>query len=352
MRSALAALACLPALVAASPAAASPALDRLTARDRQLTRAEARLDARLTHERAALAATRGRTDALQARYEDRVAVVARRLRAAYAQPGISPLVAMLAGDPAEADRRSQLTAALDRADAAMIRDLRDSLDDLHRAQTIRDRRARALVAETRILAARHAAVRTRLARQRRAEARARLAAGRSSGALVPALSGATAAGVTVARGLPRGILTARSLPGAAPVDARTGVAVSMDPPAAGPSLAVALPGQGVVTQTVTVDVPAGQRRFTGIVGIRGSDPAGRRTASGIPFDAGTLVAVHRTLPLGALVKLTRGPYEAVVRIVDRGPYVSSRDMDISPAAAALLHMDRRQLVRGEVLGAD
>lgn len=352
MRSALMALACLPALVAASPAAASPAVDRLAARDRVMARAENRLAQRLTHERAALAATRARTDALQERYAASVAVVAARLRAAYAQPGISPLMAILAGDPAEAERRSLLTAALDRSDARMIRELRDALTDLHRAQAVRDRRAQALIAETRILAARHAAVRTRLARERRAEARARLAAGSSAGALVPALAGPTAPGVTARRGLPAAILAAHSLPGAAPVDARTGVAVSMDPPPAGPGLAVALPGQGVVTQPVTVAVPAGRRSFTGVVGIRGGDPPGRRTASGIPFTTGTLVAVHRTLPLGALVRLVRGPFEVVVRVVDRGPYVASRDMDISPAAAAQLHMDRRQLVRGEVLGAD
>ena len=51
-----------------------------------------------------------------------------------------------------------------------------------------------------------------------------------------------------------------------------------------------------------------------------------------------LIAAHKTLPFGTLVKvinLANGK-SAIVKIVDRGPFIRGRIIDVSPAAASLL----------------
>lgn len=67
---------------------------------------------------------------------------------------------------------------------------------------------------------------------------------------------------------------------------------------------------------------------------------GRRTADGKLFDMEALTAAHRTLPLGSVVRvvnLANGKH-LHVRITDRGPYVRSRVIDLSRAAAVRLGM--------------
>lgn len=62
---------------------------------------------------------------------------------------------------------------------------------------------------------------------------------------------------------------------------------------------------------------------------------GRRTASGERFSIESFTAAHRTLPFGTTVRVTNldNGKEVVVRINDRGPYLRSRIIDVSPAAA-------------------
>src|SRR5262245_20777566 len=74
---------------------------------------------------------------------------------------------------------------------------------------------------------------------------------------------------------------------------------------------------------------------------------GRRTASGEVYDMNDLTAAHRTLPLGTLLLVTNlDTGQAVeVRVNDRGPYVDSRILDLSYAAAQMLGADRQGLVR-------
>lgn len=67
---------------------------------------------------------------------------------------------------------------------------------------------------------------------------------------------------------------------------------------------------------------------------------GRRTASGERYDMHALTAAHRTLPFGTRVRvrsLVNGR-EVEVRITDRGPFVRSRVIDVSRAAAVELDM--------------
>ena len=61
---------------------------------------------------------------------------------------------------------------------------------------------------------------------------------------------------------------------------------------------------------------------------------GRRTASGDIFSNSKLTAANRTLPFGTQVKVTnlRTGKSVVVEINDRGPFHSSRALDLSKAA--------------------
>ena len=72
----------------------------------------------------------------------------------------------------------------------------------------------------------------------------------------------------------------------------------------------------------------------------GSDWHGKSTASGERFNKRKLTAAHRTLPLGAKVRVTnvRNGKSVVVRINDRGPYGKDkrRIIDLSEAAARKL----------------
>jgi rare lipoprotein A len=72
------------------------------------------------------------------------------------------------------------------------------------------------------------------------------------------------------------------------------------------------------------------------------EPAGRKTASGEPYEATALTAAHCTLPLNTLVRVTNlsTHREAIVRINDRGPFVAGRVIDLSVAAAKVLDVWR------------
>jgi rare lipoprotein A len=73
---------------------------------------------------------------------------------------------------------------------------------------------------------------------------------------------------------------------------------------------------------------------------------GRKSASGEIFDERRLVAAHRALPFGSIVRVTnvRNGRSVTVRIVDRGPYGRNyREgtiIDLSRAAAQRLRMMR------------
>lgn len=83
---------------------------------------------------------------------------------------------------------------------------------------------------------------------------------------------------------------------------------------------------------------------------------GKGTASGERFNANALTAAHRSLPFNTKVKVTnlRNGRSVVVRINDRGPFIRSRIIDVSRAAASELGFTGRGLtqVRIAVLGAE
>lgn len=76
----------------------------------------------------------------------------------------------------------------------------------------------------------------------------------------------------------------------------------------------------------------------GVASWYGTKFHGRRTASGEMFSMYGLTAAHRTLPIPsyARVRNVANGKETIVRINDRGPFHSSRVMDLSYAAAVKL----------------
>jgi rare lipoprotein A len=76
----------------------------------------------------------------------------------------------------------------------------------------------------------------------------------------------------------------------------------------------------------------------------------RHTASGEPFDGRLLTAAHKTLPLPCRAEVTNldNGRTVVVRVNDRGPFVSGRLIDLSPAAAERLGFKGQGVARVRV----
>ncbi len=77
---------------------------------------------------------------------------------------------------------------------------------------------------------------------------------------------------------------------------------------------------------------------SGFASWYGAPYHGQHSASGEIYDQEKLTAAHRTLPFGTRVRVHRldGEGSVVVRINDRGPFVKSRVIDLSHAAAVQL----------------
>ncbi len=78
---------------------------------------------------------------------------------------------------------------------------------------------------------------------------------------------------------------------------------------------------------------------------------GQATASGEAFDMNAMTCAHRSLPLGALIRVTnlRNHRSVVVRVNDRGPLVPSRVVDLSYGAAKLLGFHGTSRVRLDMI---
>lgn len=78
----------------------------------------------------------------------------------------------------------------------------------------------------------------------------------------------------------------------------------------------------------------------GIASWYGHPYDGRRAADGETYDMETLVAAHRTLPFNTWVRVynLNNNKTVDVRIIDRGPFVDGRIIDLSHAAAQAIDM--------------
>ncbi len=100
-------------------------------------------------------------------------------------------------------------------------------------------------------------------------------------------------------------------------------------------------------EPLTRDVPLKER---GLASWYGKKFHGRRTASGELFSMYGITAAHRTLPIPSYARVTdvRTGKAVIVRVNDRGPFHSSRVMDLSYAAAVKLGIASRGSAEIEV----
>jgi rare lipoprotein A len=91
----------------------------------------------------------------------------------------------------------------------------------------------------------------------------------------------------------------------------------------------------------------------GVASWYGNPFNGHRTSNGEIYDMHEFTAAHRTLPFGAVVRVTnlRNGRQTEVRINDRGPFVANRVIDLSLSAARAIEMvgTGTALVRLEVI---
>ena len=76
-------------------------------------------------------------------------------------------------------------------------------------------------------------------------------------------------------------------------------------------------------------------RETGAASWYGREMHGKATASGEPFNMHSLTAAHRTIPFGAVIRVTNlENYKSIkVKVNDRGPFVRGRVIELSYGAA-------------------
>lgn len=80
--------------------------------------------------------------------------------------------------------------------------------------------------------------------------------------------------------------------------------------------------------------------FRGNASWYGPDFHGKLTSNGETYNMYAMTAAHKTLPMNTIVKVTnlRNSKSTVVRINDRGPFVSTRIIDLSNSAAKKINM--------------
>ena len=89
---------------------------------------------------------------------------------------------------------------------------------------------------------------------------------------------------------------------------------------------------------------------TGLASWYGPPYHNRQAADGSIFDQNALTAAHRTLPMGTTVRVTNlaNNESVIVKITDRGPFVTNRVLDLSLAAAKSIDLYRAGVARVRV----
>ncbi len=124
-------------------------------------------------------------------------------------------------------------------------------------------------------------------------------------------------------------------PPASPASPAT-VAAASRAAATSTSTPAAAPG----TAPVTAPVPAAGYIEAGVASWYGHPYHGRPAADGEIYDMEQLVAAHRTLPFDTWVRVydLDNNKNVEVRIIDRGPFVDGRIIDLSHAAAQAISL--------------
>src|SRR5215470_6531856 len=130
----------------------------------------------------------------------------------------------------------------------------------------------------------------------------------------------------------------------------------LPPPVAGPAPTQPPPAvETAPTQPEVAVLPPAKVLYTqtGMASWYGPHYNKRRAANGEIYDMTELTAAHLTIPLNSIARVTnlKTGGSVLLRITDRGPFVSDRILDLSRAAARKLSVYQRgtALVRIEVL---
>ncbi|MBF0321001.1 MAG: septal ring lytic transglycosylase RlpA family protein [Nitrospirae bacterium] len=86
-----------------------------------------------------------------------------------------------------------------------------------------------------------------------------------------------------------------------------------------------------VILTVGLTTATSEAKKHAVASWYGKQYHGRHTSSGVIYDMNSTQAAHKTLPFGTKLRVTnaRNGKSTTVRITDRGPFVKSRDIDLS-----------------------
>jgi len=97
---------------------------------------------------------------------------------------------------------------------------------------------------------------------------------------------------------------------------------------------------GIVFYSAAQTANDGPFRQEGIASWYGKEFEGKPTANGEIFNPSLFTAAHPSLPFGTILTITnkQNMKQVTVRVNDRGPFVSSRIIDLSMAAAEALDM--------------
>jgi rare lipoprotein A (peptidoglycan hydrolase) len=113
------------------------------------------------------------------------------------------------------------------------------------------------------------------------------------------------------------------------------------------ALLAAVAALAVTAQTRAKPAPGPQAvgSFTALAGSSGPAAFGRRTACGGVITPDTLGIAHPTLPCGARIFITYRGKTVLAQVIDRGPYVPGRQMDLTDALARQLGLSGVQQIR-------
>jgi rare lipoprotein A len=100
----------------------------------------------------------------------------------------------------------------------------------------------------------------------------------------------------------------------------------------------------------TAAAAGGDASLDGKLAWYGRKFAGRKTASGEPYNPDALTMAHKTLPFGTKVKVTnpKNNKSVTLRVNDRGPTQDGLVGDVSLAAAQRLGMVRAGVIDAEL----
>lgn len=80
-------------------------------------------------------------------------------------------------------------------------------------------------------------------------------------------------------------------------------------------------------------------------GVLRETAEGQTTACGVTVGAKTDGVAHPSLPCGARIFIAYENTEVLTRVIERGPYVPGRDLDLAPGLAAKLGIEETTEVR-------